>query len=771
MPKTLGQFLGADRSATSEEQKNYAKYLYEQGQTDAQFIDSTYGLRRYSDTLKPGTTDYFAFNPEGQKQVGAGAEQAKQAFKKATGAELLGIGLDTVTKSLVAGRSVDDSLRQLGDLKNYTRFSSDYGADQNKHEINSPEAIMAKSFAAQNMQSAPTAPPSPANPASPSSTYQGPSIVDYLKSVGQKTDFNSRAAMARGLGITNYSGTAAQNTQLLNSLRQGGASGGSQLGKEAVASPGASPGTTGATPSITGGVPSSQAGQPSVPGSPGAAATTGTETDPVKAAMLAEIENLAKQPSAYDQYLKAYKDSGLSDAEAKVQADAAKVSEIEAQIAQIENNINQRIQGSGGLMTQEAANRLATAESKPLLSKLDVYGRQLATSTAGRGSAQDRLAQLQAQQTADQARQQQLLSARTQMAGYRSPAEIQAAEMEKYRQQKNIDLESSELKYYPATENSPGGIFDPATGKFTPTSGGGGGGAIGWTPTPTLTTPTAPKQTFEQYLAEQEKAKKMSFGPAQREALKKEFDAQLASAAAAAPPVSQDLSIYAFPVQDVIRGKATAASIMTGGTARERALYDKQLKDAMAKGLLRPEDTLSDAQRTTFLNITAQRERSPLIRASDRTPVLKSSIAAIRANPSDGALQMNLGYSYIQALDTYQSAVREGELKNVNSIDSKIGQFQNVAQQMTNGQIVRPEVAKQMASAAEQLVITIDKEAKTKDKSFASQANVLGIDKAWQKYLDGFTPSYNTPIGGGSTGTGGGTTGQTSTGLKYTIIP
>lgn len=53
--------------------------------------------------------------------------------------------------------------------------------------------------------------------------YQGPSIVDYLASTGQASDFASRSTLAQANGIANYTGTAAQNTQLLTMLRsQGG---------------------------------------------------------------------------------------------------------------------------------------------------------------------------------------------------------------------------------------------------------------------------------------------------------------------------------------------------------------------------------------------------------------------------------------------------------------------------------------------------------------------------------------------------------------------
>ena len=51
-------------------------------------------------------------------------------------------------------------------------------------------------------------------------TYLGPSIVDYLNSIGQDSSFAARSRLAAQKGIQNYTGTANQNTQLLNTLRQ-----------------------------------------------------------------------------------------------------------------------------------------------------------------------------------------------------------------------------------------------------------------------------------------------------------------------------------------------------------------------------------------------------------------------------------------------------------------------------------------------------------------------------------------------------------------------
>lgn len=72
----------------------------------------------------------------------------------------------------------------------------------------------------------PTTPQANAGSTGTVPTYSGPSVTDYLASKGQPSDFNSRSALATQHGINNYTGSEAQNTQLLNELKgaQGGTS-------------------------------------------------------------------------------------------------------------------------------------------------------------------------------------------------------------------------------------------------------------------------------------------------------------------------------------------------------------------------------------------------------------------------------------------------------------------------------------------------------------------------------------------------------------------
>ena len=47
------------------------------------------------------------------------------------------------------------------------------------------------------------------------------SIVDYLNSQGKDSSFSARTKLASEYGISNYKGTASQNTQLLKLLQSG----------------------------------------------------------------------------------------------------------------------------------------------------------------------------------------------------------------------------------------------------------------------------------------------------------------------------------------------------------------------------------------------------------------------------------------------------------------------------------------------------------------------------------------------------------------------
>lgn len=77
------------------------------------------------------------------------------------------------------------------------------------------------------------------------------SIVDYLKSKGQDSSFGARANLASQYGIKNYTGSAQQNTQLLNLLRQGSTSAKKTATTSAKRTPTTSAKRTATTPART----------------------------------------------------------------------------------------------------------------------------------------------------------------------------------------------------------------------------------------------------------------------------------------------------------------------------------------------------------------------------------------------------------------------------------------------------------------------------------------------------------------------------------------
>ena len=133
----------------------------------------------------------------------------------------------------------------------------------------------------------------------------------------------------------------------------------------------------------------------------------------------------------------------------------------------------------------------------------------------------------------------------------------------------------------------------------------------------------------------------------------------------------------------------------------------------------------------------------------DRSIVLKDAIKAIEKNPTDPAAQLSLAYSYIQALDTYQSAVREGELQNLGALGTRLQGFLVQLNKVANEGAFLPQgVALNIAANAKQLAATIEAGKASKEQEFKSRAQVSGVGEAWDQFRAGATGR----TGGGGTG-------------------
>ena len=116
------------------------------------------------------------------------------------------------------------SQQQIDNQKLMAQYTSQYGG----YVINPDGSISPKKTTTSTPAAAPATTPAPKTTTPATTTpvaatkpavYSGVSIVDYLSSTGQKSDYTTRSQLAKTKGIANYAGTAEQNTQLLKALR------------------------------------------------------------------------------------------------------------------------------------------------------------------------------------------------------------------------------------------------------------------------------------------------------------------------------------------------------------------------------------------------------------------------------------------------------------------------------------------------------------------------------------------------------------------------
>jgi hypothetical protein len=154
------------------------------------------------------------------------------------------------------------------------------------------------------------------------------------------------------------------------------------------------------------------------------------------------------------------------------------------------------------------------------------------------------------------------------------------------------------------------------------------------------------------------------------------------------------------------------------------------------------ESGMTDKDRTIFNSLVSKFNTSPSMKAAARTVVTQRAIDDVRKDPGAAAKQFPLIYGLIQVLDTYQSAVREGEIGLVKEVMSKIQGVQTVITSFQQGQIISPEAAKALADAAQSALEAINAQAKNVEQDYAAQAQVNGpgVQQAWTQWRANATP-------------------------------
>jgi len=111
-------------------------------------------------------------------------------------------------------------------------------------------------------------------------------------------------------------------------------------------------------------------------------------------------------------------------------------------------------------------------------------------------------------------------------------------------------------------------------------------------------------------------------------------------------------------------------------------------------------------------------------------------------------------YQYIQVLDNYNSAVREGEIGLLSGASSIREKVETAIKKLDKGQVVNKSVVLDITKGMETLIKSINDAAKNKESQFMAQANTAGVGDLWTDYRGQFQTNYQ----GGSTFSSGGKT-------------
>lgn len=161
---------------------------------------------------------------------------------------------------------------------------------------------------------------------------------------------------------------------------------------------------------------------------------------------------------------------------------------------------------------------------------------------------------------------------------------------------------------------------------------------------------------------------------------------------------------------------------------------NRKAKVAAAGASIAAGTDMTNKQQTVFNQIVNQRNKSPLIMANDRAVILKDLTNAVEQDPSNAALQVSFIYGMIQALDTYQSAVREGEINLVQGTQGLGEKLGNVVSQVEKGNPLNPSKIKEYVAVAKTLTNSISSASDKKSNVFKAQAISNGIGKQWDEF-------------------------------------
>ena len=156
---------------------------------------------------------------------------------------------------------------------------------------------------------------------------------------------------------------------------------------------------------------------------------------------------------------------------------------------------------------------------------------------------------------------------------------------------------------------------------------------------------------------------------------------------------------------------------------------------------------LNSKQVAVFNSLVDKLNKSPLVAANDRAVTLEATTNALEADKQNSSLQVSFIYSLIQALDTYQSAVREGEISLVSGTQGVSDKIANLPAKIAGGSVLSERKVQEYINVARLVKGAIKTGADTKMKAFEAQAKTAGVGEAFSGYLDDISDIQSTANG------------------------
>lgn len=156
---------------------------------------------------------------------------------------------------------------------------------------------------------------------------------------------------------------------------------------------------------------------------------------------------------------------------------------------------------------------------------------------------------------------------------------------------------------------------------------------------------------------------------------------------------------------------------------------------------------LTPAQEQKLLTITNNLQKNAVYAQGQQADYLRSVADAVIANPGNAGTQLMGLYTLVKSLDP-QSAVREGELDLAQRTQSYLGQFGTALARISEGKILDPNSAVQLAQSTRQLADMWAQAGSRIKTQYEAQAKTIGLGEPFAYYMSQtYSPNTNQSSG------------------------